>query len=507
MQSKRTDDKVFYTIFVTLICLHAILIVTTRLYPFIDLPNHLTEATIYRYYGDESNRFSSYFALDLFLKPNTFHTLFCSLPVFGSVETANRGFFVLYVILLPVSMLLLIGKLGGNRWFSLLSFLLVYNLNVSWGFVGFVFAVPLALLFMHAAIDFIERGLWGAGLAAAMLLVLIFFVHVLAALFSMLVFLVYCLRSGKPPIRIIERCAALAPAAALILFWWNAEGAAYRGRGLESFLGDYYAHRFFQTFPDRLALLYQDNRHLFAGDWGVAAGIVFSLCIIAPVLAAVVLGRMRGRSERLRPGRPALVFFCCSLACVLLLPREIPQQAFLYERFLPVLFLSAILLGGCLMPGGLRRAAVIGICAVCVIHCSLWAEYFHDFNRENRSFTAEFMPPAGDGRIMAGIIADYMYRGLPVYIHFPSYYIVWRRGIATTRIVDYRFGSVRRAVDADELPPYLEWAGKFKRYDNRYWNMDYILIRGDFPVHMFDDLANFTPVRTAGGWSLYERTR
>lgn len=507
MQSKRPDEKVFYAVFVALLCLHVILIVTARLYPFIDLPNHLTEATIYRHFEDGSNRFSSYFTLDLFLKPNIFHMLFCSLPVFGSVEIANRIFFCLYAVLLPVSVLLLIVKLDGNRWFSLLSLLLLYNINVSWGFVGFVFAVPLVLLFMHSAIDFIEMGHWGAGLVAAMLLVLIFFVHVLAALFSLLVFLVYCILSGKQPVYIIERCAALAPAAALILFWWDAEGAAYRGLGLERFLGDYYAHRYVQTLPGRLAMFYQDNRHLFAGGGGVAAGILFALCIIAPVLAAVVLRKVRGRSGRSRPIRPALVFFCCSLACVLLLPRKIPQQHLLYERFLPVLYLSAILLGGCLLRGRLSRAAVIGICAACVLHFALWADYLVDFNRENRSFTAEFMPPAEEGRTLAGLVWDYTYRGSPVYIHFPGYYTVWRRGIATTSVIDYRFGTVKRAVGLDELPKYLEWAGKFEHYDDRYSNMDYILVRGDFPVREIDSLVDFTLRRTAGAWSLYERNR
>jgi len=507
MQSKRWDAQPFIVVFVTLICLHVILMAVSRLYPFIDLPNHLAAATINRYYGDSSNMFSTYYSLDLFPKPNVFHLLFCSLPVFGSVELANRIFLCLSVILLPVSVLLLIRKLGGNRWLSLLSFLLLYNYNVTWGFLGFSFAIPFILFFLYLCIDFIERGRWKTGGAAAGLLVLLFFVHALAALFCLLIFIVYCLLSGKTPIRIMERCAAIAPAAVLLIFWWNAEGAAYRGQGIADYLEEYYDQAYLAAFADRLTIFYQDNSSLFLGTRGVAAGLFFTLCIIVPVLAAAILRRKDRHRKRIKGIRPAMILFAVSLACIIVLPRDLPHQAILYQRFSPILLLSSILLGGCLLREKIRRPVIIGICIVCAIHLALWTDYLHDFNERNRTFTPEFFPPAGGGRTLAGLISKFTYRGVPVYIHFPAYYIIWRQGIATTSLVDYRFGSVRRAVGFDVLPKYLEWAGRMKIYDGRYRAMDYILIRGEFPTQKVEHFADFTLMRSADRWFLFERNR
>ncbi len=178
------------TPFLILIGLHLLLICTQRLYPFTDLPNHLAAATISRYYDDPSNRFAEFYALDRFLKPNVFHQSFCGLPLFPSVEAANRAFLCLYVLLLPLSVLLVIKRMGGNRWFAFLSFLLLYNYNASWGFVGFIFALPLVLISLLVSTGFIERPTPLRGFASAGLLAALFFVHALAALFSVLLYIV-----------------------------------------------------------------------------------------------------------------------------------------------------------------------------------------------------------------------------------------------------------------------------------------------------------------------------
>ncbi|MCK4235755.1 MAG: hypothetical protein KAX38_01465, partial [Candidatus Krumholzibacteria bacterium] len=82
MHPGNVDKKALLAIFIIATGLHVILTFTTRIYPFTDLPNHLAAATIYRHYGEPSNRFLEFFSLDLFGKPNVFHQVFCSLRVF-----------------------------------------------------------------------------------------------------------------------------------------------------------------------------------------------------------------------------------------------------------------------------------------------------------------------------------------------------------------------------------------------------------------------------------------
>src|SRR5690606_2603692 len=114
--------------------IHVFLIFFSPLLPFVDLPNHLAEATIYRYYHSPGNLFSDYYALVPWFYPNQFHLWFCALPVFPTVELGNRFFYGLYILLLPVSIYLIVKELKGNLWFSLFSLLFLYGYNVTYGF-------------------------------------------------------------------------------------------------------------------------------------------------------------------------------------------------------------------------------------------------------------------------------------------------------------------------------------------------------------------------------------
>ena len=97
----------FWVIFVLCLSMHTILIASIRLYPFLDTPNHLAMATIYRYYGQPGNHFADYYLIDTVLKPNVFHLFFCGSTIFPSVEFANKVFYPrIYIILLPLSTLL-----------------------------------------------------------------------------------------------------------------------------------------------------------------------------------------------------------------------------------------------------------------------------------------------------------------------------------------------------------------------------------------------------------------
>ena len=161
--------------------------------------------------------------------------------------------------------------------------------------------------------------------------------------------------------------------------------------------------------------------------------------------------------------------------------------------------LALILFGAARSPARLPRAAAAAFVAMAALHYLLWASYFIEFNRENAGFDRAFLRPEGAGKRLAGLVFDYTYRGRPTYIHFPSYYIVWEKGVATASLADFRFGPVRRSANAIELPRYLEWIGKSGNYDGRYRDMDYLLMRGGSAPE------GFRLERTAGRWSLYGR--
>ncbi len=516
---KSNRSMLFWVILILLFASHLVVLSTSRLYPFTDLPNHLATATINRHYDETTNRFSEYYSIDLFPNPNVFHTLFCSARIFPSVEIANKIFFCIYAVLLPLSALFAIMKLGGNRWLSLLSFLCIYNYSVTWGFVGFAFSIPVVLLLFSFTIEYLERGR-GAPLAGvAILLASLFFIHILSGLFALLL-LVLCLVFSKRNSleRLIGILAAAAPFVFLFVVWWTTEAASYGGEGVRDYLVHYYRADYLKTFVERKSFLYLDNAHLFEGGKGLVAGVFFSLCIIVPAAVLSLRKRAdaggveRGRGDRcVERGRGhrtemhgrkqyAYAFLSCAIICFLFLPREIPQQSILYQRFSVFLLLSAATLAGLRAVGRSSRLAALFICAVCAAHLALNAWYFVAFNRENRAFTKSMLPDGSSGRILSGLMYEFRFRGNPVYIHFPSYYITWSLGVACTKTVDYRFSIVRRAVPVSRLPRYLEWAGRFEKYDGSYRNVDYLLIRGAGSVS--HHTRGFRSIESAGDWTL-----
>jgi hypothetical protein len=500
MVSIPREKRLFYAIFLGVIALHLILILSTRLYPFTDIPNHLAAATIVRYIGEPSNRFADYFSVDTFMKPNTFHPIFCSLALFPSPEFGNRVYLALYAIMLPMSVYLIIRKLGGNPWFSLLSFLFLYNFNVSWGFVGFFFAIPLVLLFCYFFI-FDARGVTGASriLWAAAFLVFLYFVHLLAALFCLLLlFLTPAADIGRFFRAAPRRLLVSLPLIVLIAGWWRGEMRGYPGPGILQFLSEYYRTAYIESFVHRKSILLFDNYHLSAGPRGYVIAMVFSLGIIVP--AIILFFRDRIRAGKWRFGIP-LPLVLGAFLCCLLLPNEIPRQSVLYERFSSLLLIALIVDAGTRTPARLHRAAVVGIVAISLLHYALWAEYFIDFNKESAGFDRAFLRPSGEDSKLAGLVYDYAYRGRGVFIHFPSYYIVWEKGIATSRVAEYRFSSIRKTAGGRTIPRYIEWVGKGIAYDGRYRDLDYLLIRGGSAPE------GFALERTAGTWSLYARTR
>lgn len=525
MKSNGPHSRAFPVVFVILLALHLAVLSTSRLYPFIDLPNHLAAATINRHYEEAANRFSEYYVVDLFPNPNVFHLLFCSMKIFPSVEFANRIFFCLYAVLLPVAVLLVIGKLGGNRWLSLLSFLCIYNYSVTWGFVGFAFAIPLVLLTFFFGIGYLEHRRTSRLIAVAIVLVFLFFIHVLSALFAFLVF-VMCFVFSQPKSfeRLLCVFAAAVPLALLIVVWWTSRTSSYRGVGIPRYLADYYTSEYAATILDRKSVIFLDNAHLFEGGKGIAAGTLFSLCIIIPAVILAFRSKSTGNetpgqttrnstalktkttgiTEAARSKRYAIAFLVSSCVCFFVLPRGIPQQSILYQRFSVFLLLSVVILAGLFAATRVSRLGASSVCAVCIAHLVFSAGYFIEFNRENESLTGTFFPDGSTGRTLSGLIYDFRYRGSPVYIHFPSYYITWSRGVACTKIVDYRFSVVRRNVSLRKLPRYLEWAGSFGNYDGRYRNIDYLLIRGEQEGGAPNHTKGFSEVKNAGEWALYE---
>lgn len=511
----------FWVLFGLLLIVHSGVVLSIHYFPFADVPNHLAEATVYKYYGNALNDFSKYYELNYFMYPNTFHLFFFSLPIFSGVEMANRIFHLIIITSLPLLVLLIVAELKGNKWFAVASFILVYGFNLTFGFTDNALANNVVLLILWLWLRSVDehRNHPAAMLGIAALLVAVYFLHAMMALFCLLMvfaFIAYRYRTNFKGL--VAHSFVLVPLGLLIVYWWfflqnSAESTTgYRNEDvstLQSMKG-YYASEFLQTYKWRLMFLFADNYQLFAGNAGYLTGILLSFILIIPLLyiGYSVLLNKKTTTEVV----PALqdnkfiyivILFFVSTVCFFLLPKRIPGQEPLYERFCTILLLSILFIGSKVFQENNRLFAVAAS-LVAVVHLVLWGQYFQQFDRENQNFVE--LLPQDKTKVLSYLNYDPAHRGRMVYDQFQNYFIVRKHGIATSKIIDFRFGMIRRK-ESGGLPTQGDiYRGAGPRELMK--RADYLLIRGTpTPAHqhILDSLGAFSQVKQLGKWHLLER--
>ena len=483
----------------------AVLIFSSSLLPFQDLPNHLAEAAIYKYSFAGDSFIKQYYQLVPWYYPNTFHLLFCN--AFSSVELANRFFYVLVIGGLPFSIYLVISECKGNSWYSLLSILFAYNYNVSYGFSGFSLAIPTIFFLFYVLLKEIKenRAVWK--IAASILLILLFFIHSQMALFGLcLFFFLMIFRYWGNYKTIFNRLLLTLPLIGFVLIWWFSR-AKTKEESTLVFLWNYYKSSYFQTFLLRFRIVFFDNFQLREGQAGLLIASLLFLCILLPLVIQKawksITRPMVFSKEFLYPG----LFFLISLGCYLFLPDHLPGQQIIYQRFSPILVLSLIILGSILIKDQQAKWQKYFSVGLCCIYSFLWMEYIYSFNKENRSMNPGFYNGIDRQSVIGGLIYDNNFRGRPLYIHFPSYFIVWKKGIATSKIIDYRFGVVRRGIKGNEIPYYEEWPEEKDKIPTDYSGLDYLLVKGEASAKPDSNLFNFYLFRKEGSWQIFKNKK
>lgn len=492
------------TLVLVFIILNIILLASLRLFPFIDLPNHLAEAAIYKFY-EPGNLLSMYYKPTPWYFPNSFHTVFCSL--FPSVETGNKVFHILYIILLQVSVFLVIKRLNGNAWYGALAILFTYNYNVTFGFVGFAISLPILILLFYTIMLYIRRERLYLNVIIALLLVLLFFMHAQNALMGLVVYgclMLYHYRRSLSRFAIHVLLIPL-PLLLMIITWWFTREAIAEEQSTLAYLIDYYTKEYFPTIGWRIRVAVLDNFQLYAGWPGVTIAFIFFISVLVPVIFAQPWKRRNLRVVQSADFIFAGIFVLIVWACYLFAPDKLPGQTPIFQRFCTLAILSFIILAAVYLREvhlpWLRYFVIVAT----VLYTAFWGEYFYSFQRENKNFTPAFFADTDPHHRLAGLIYATDYRGRNVYIHFPNYYIVWRGGIAASKIIDYRFGVIRRVASETELPFYQEHIADNYTVQPGYQNLDYLLVRGVAPVSNDVHLLNFSLLREADEWKLYKK--
>jgi len=482
--------------------MHLYWIISLRILPFIDLPFHLAESTILKDLYNPAYCFSDYYSIPTLIKSNIFHMVFCSLNIFPSVEFANKVYYIFYIIIFPLSSLILISYIKGNKWFSLLSFLFIYNHSVHWGFTGFTMSVPFIILFILFVIKYFEKQSFFNSAILMFLLLLIFSMHFQNAIFCILIFSVTYLINLKKNLFFYVKYIIIIFPVLCVMFYAYTFDTTGPNQNLFPFLIDYYKNYYLASVYERVKVLaIMDNFYFVPGPWGAFFAIVFVLSFIIPLIL-YLYKRSKKVYDIIQTDKYSwylYIFISTSFICYFFLPNIIPGQNIVFERFTVFLMLALIIYCAYSYKGiKLKSASKILIASVVILHIIIVSVYFSDFKNESASFDKDLLPDNAPCKRISGIIYTNTFKNRPVYIHFPMYFIVWKKGISTG-LVDYRFGAIKRNADFERLPYYREWIGDARDYSNEYKNIEYVLLKDSLKL----EINGFDLTKQSGDWFLY----
>jgi hypothetical protein len=504
LQQSVSDYRNVKIIIALFVLVNAVFLFSMPLLPFIDLPNHLAEATIYRYYGEAGNSLSSYYKPTPWYFPNTFHTVFCSL--FPDVEIGNKVFHILCIFLLQVSLFVVIRQLNGNPWYGLLGTLFTYNYNFTYGFVGFAISTPTLILLFYLILRDFEKDTWTLKAGIASLLVLLYLMHAQNALFGLMLFgfmTLYKFRSAFKQI-LLRGILIPLPLVVLIFSWWFTRGSENEG-STSGYLLDYYKSHYFQEFAMRFRIAVFDNFQLREGILGLIIAATIFLLILIPIFWFKPWKSRRISVLLLPQYIYPIIFFLTGFFCYMILPDQLPGQSPLFQRFCTIVILSFIIVISVWLNHVSSKPLRYFSIAAIVIYSMLWFEYIFTFNKINKSFNAQLFKDIPNTSRMAGLIYDHKYRGRKIYIHFPNYFVVWNQGIAASKIIDYRFGVVRRVASESDVPFYTEYIGDGYKKIDAYQQLEYLLVKGNAPIAADENVSGFTLLREFTPWRVYQR--
>lgn len=174
----------------TLVCLTIILLICAyllpiwlfRYFPTQDGPSHIYNSHVLREYYSSKYNFRDYYKLNLSLFPNWLsHFSLALLMIVFPPITAEKLFLTIYVIIFPLSIFYFLDSINhSQKLIGLMSFLFIYNYLFLMGFYNFAISVPLV---------FLTLGYWWKGkehitikrvLILNLLLVVIFFSHLIS---------------------------------------------------------------------------------------------------------------------------------------------------------------------------------------------------------------------------------------------------------------------------------------------------------------------------------------
>ena len=464
-------------------------LVTYRM-PMNDLPQHAAQVTLWKHYSDPCYRFDLVYDRDWFTPYLLGYSIARFFGAFLSVNNALKLTAYLAVVALPLALRMLTTRAGIDPWLSLFGFPLAIGFSFYWGFLNFIVAVPLGIVFVAWAYDYSLQPAPRRGAALTLLALLLLASHAL-------VFLVCAAIAGamhsmlwRDPKRMLITALPYTMPVPFALLW----AARVRSREPRIQLPTTWN----ETWLRPIALPFR----LLGSELDPAAiGFVFVLAAIA-ILCGV------------RPSRDPRRWLPLIIAalCYFFGPARAFGTAMLFQRF--AVFVAVFLLFAldgrsplvrAALAHGLLLAAVVLWFAILTVRFGRFSADAGDFDRAVDGIPANASLLYLDLNPRSTALP-----GMP-FLHFAAYYQERKGGILGRsfashfpELMRYRPGFDPGAAEALERDPSLF------RWDTNDSHFDFFLVRAENDFHdvIFRHATEPVELKTrAGMWWLYAKRR
>ena len=464
--------------------------------PMVDLPQHAAQIALLHNLHDPSFRFADLFWINWFTPYLLgYLVIYAITPVLGIVSAAKLVV-SLALLGIPICTALLMFETGADVYWALLTIPSVYGFSYSWGFVNFIVAAPLGLLFLALVMRQVRRPSLHRSFWLAMLAVLLFFSHALICIFFGMIALAYIAAETGNLRHTIRLCAPIATPLPIMLLWYlKTKSNALAQEAVVWDLG-------WMSSPNAIAL------------GGRITGFFPRLLGLEPRPMCLGLGVLLFVLPFLAGARPVkrLAVWIPLAICVstlLFAPTKVFSGwavAYRFTIFVLPFFVLGLRQSGVVRP--LWRAATL---LLLVAWLAITTRTTLHYNAEARSFNRILSSMEPNQRALSLMyIPDTNLFSAPVFLHYPAWYSATRQGVVDMNFALWPVELVRyRPADTPPIGIGFEWhPQRFRWTESGGSSYRYFVVHAEGEVGSL--VFAWAPCRVslaaqAGNWWLYEK--
>jgi len=442
-----------------------------------DLPQHAAQVAMLRELHSPNFAYAALFHVNWFTPYLFGYMLIYALaPLFGILAACKLAV-SLYVVGIPLSTALLLSYANIDVFWAILSIPAIYGFTYQWGFLNFLIAAPVGILFLWFVLGFSKNMRARTAVCFAAAAIGLFFCHALICAFFGMCAVLCLLAEAKSFSKILKRIlplAAVVPVAALWMHRTLANPVTHR-----PIVWDLNWRDSVESYYTSLS----QELHFPSTSWGRITGFFPRLLGDVPSWRCILIGAAlfvlpfcAGMRLTKKPSRWAPFLIC--IAVLLWCPHAVFGTDYVYQRFtmfaIP-LFLFLLRES----PVSPRRTNIVrtislALVAALIASASIKAVIF---SRQTKAFT-QALAHVQPGQRALSLAFDHE-DGVsiaPTFLHFPQWYAAQKHGIADPsaammhpELVVFRPGKVPPAVlwDFEWAPEQFNWddySGELYRY-------------------------------------------